>query len=135
MYPGRKEVADKKKKEKNTKAKVCERKKNESDGRSQGESASCQGFAASPDRVQSPARNKYNRNPRLTSRIDNDLLPIERDTADRSPSILLDRENPARSDEVADVRTRTRTRNPARTRSTAPISWSLGKGCIRDIEG
>lgn len=30
------------------------------------------------------------------TRIDNDLLPIERDTADRSPSILLDRENPAR---------------------------------------
>jgi len=117
MYPGRKDVADKKKKEKNTKANVCEKKKTRPTDDFK-ESASCQGFTASPDRVQSPARNKYNRNLRLTSRIDNDLLLIERDTADRSPSILLDRENSARSDEVADVRTRTR--NPVR--STALIS-------------
>lgn len=40
-------------------------------------------------RVQRPYRNKYNENPRLTSRIDNDLLPIER-VRDRSPSIFLD---------------------------------------------
>lgn len=99
--------------------------------------ASRQGFAANPDEVQSPARNKYNRNPRLTSRIDNDLLPIERDTVDRSPSILLDRENPARSDEVADVRTRTRTWNPARTSTAAISRTGAGEGgwSVRGTEG
>ena len=79
MYPGRKDVSRTKKKEKKQRRKkVCERKKMRATDDLK-ESASCQGFAANPDRVQSPARNKYNRNPRLTSRIDNDLLPIERD--------------------------------------------------------
>jgi len=96
-----------------------------------------QGFAAVPDGVQSPARNKYNRNPRLTSRIDNDLLPIERDTVDRSSSILLDRVNPARRTrsptcDRADVRTRTR--NPARG-SDGTVSISRDPRGVRAASG
>lgn len=96
-----------KKKGRETARKCARKEENEGDGRSQGERAS-RIRRSGLDGVQSPARNKYNRNPRLTSHGSTTTSYPSRETPpiDRRRYSSIGR-TPRVADEVADVRTRT----------------------------